>query len=156
VSRTGMTVVGRVTGRHQIKDLRADVPFNVAVSFTNEQVLRSRDLQVAIQQDRELREELAAEREEKRMLQATLDALQGRMGDVLEAVERLGQGGVVQVIQGAPGAVQGPMSEDPAPMFVPEVERTEGEAHVAVKTSEGSSNVSQARSALRKLRSGQA
>lgn len=188
--RTGMTVVGRVTGRHPIRDLRADVPYNVAVTFTNEQVLRSRDLQVAIQQgfvqvldgsvhasnhlppppdsmppddrvealerqNRELREELAAEREEKRALRASLEALQGRMGDVLAAVERIGAGQVVQYVQGAPGAAQEPVGE-PDPVFVPEVETVEGESQVAVKTSAGSTSVSGALDALKKLRSGEA
>jgi len=188
--RDGITVVGRVTGRHPIKDLRTDIPFNVAVTFTNDQRLRSRDLQIAIQQgwvtvldgtvqasnhlppppdylpddrlerlekeNRELREELLAEREEKRVLRSSLNALQNRLGDVLAAVERLGQGQVVQVVQGAVGAPAGPVGASSAPMYVPDLGAVEvEESRVEVETKEGTS-VSAARNALKKLRSGQA
>lgn len=46
----GMTVVGMVTGTHIIEDLRITVPYRVAVTIAAEDVLRSRDLQIALQQ----------------------------------------------------------------------------------------------------------
>jgi len=46
----GMTVVGMVTGTHVIEDLKIAVPYRVAVTIAAEDVLRSRDLQIALQQ----------------------------------------------------------------------------------------------------------
>jgi len=49
-SHGGMTVVGCVTGTHLIEDLKIAVPFRCSVTISAEDVLRSRDLSIAIQQ----------------------------------------------------------------------------------------------------------
>ena len=46
----GITVCGMVTGTHTIEDIKVNVPHRVAVFIPAEDVIRSRDVQIAIQQ----------------------------------------------------------------------------------------------------------
>lgn len=47
-----VTVIGWVTGVHLIEDIKVTVPYGTAVTIPAEAVVRSRDLQIAIQQKR--------------------------------------------------------------------------------------------------------
>jgi len=50
--RGGMVVCGCVTGTHLLEDIRVAVPYRVSVTLTAEQVYLSKDLYIALQQNK--------------------------------------------------------------------------------------------------------
>lgn len=128
----GMVVVGMVTGKHLIEDLRVVVPHLVPVALTPEQVMRSRDLQIALQQqkifkldvtpfkplaapsvpdartaeleqeNKSLRAKLEEAESQKRGLEGRLEGLQKQLDTVLSVLERIEKAGAVVIRDGTP------------------------------------------------------
>jgi len=176
----GMVVLGNVTGTHLIEDIQVSVPYQVAVTLTQEDVVRSRDLWVALQQRfivklRDFRQvpnpprsnnatsadssDLLRLQEENRKLQSELrqsnqrtDGLEYKLDAILAALGKLS----TVSPRGETAPVEKPLSEavgGDTPMFLPEFSGTEAEARIKVKTQqEESGRVQEAAALLRRLR----
>lgn len=183
-------VTGLVTGTHIIEDIGVPVPHQIAVRIPVELALRSRDLQIGIQQKRlfllkggsglsvvapsnghmpaaplkspppsnapseetqRLRQDLATARQENAELRAALKAQDEKLGAILEAIGKLGQGTIA--VEGVQAAVEAVGGE--APMFIPsdglKSKGAETNIKVAEETVTGAS-VADAASKLRGLR----
>jgi hypothetical protein len=178
----GMVVLGNVTGNHLIEDIRVSVPYQVAVTLTAEEVLRSRDLWIALQQRfivklRDFRQapnsprpdnsasavpsvDLVRLQEENRRLQAQLNessqrttGLEHKLDAILVALERL----PTVVPRGGPPSMKRALNEavgGDTPMFLPEFgSGLESEASIRVNTQhEETGRVQEAAALLRKMR----
>lgn len=177
----GMVVVGRVTGTHMIEDLHVVVPYMVPVALTPEQVVRSRDLNRALQQQKIFkldvtpfkpespsREDWRAELEQENQslkarllvsetqrkgLEASLEGLQQQLNTVVGILERIEKAGAV-VIRGGEAIPATEAVGGDVPAYIPDKihpETVETSITAEEDTTEGSS-VADAASRLRELR----
>jgi hypothetical protein len=182
--------VGMTTGRHHIRDINRFVPFRTAVRFSSDEVIRSKDLQVALQQGRimkveghfgapppqtqvsgelqELRSQVAAlttELQEERAKNAQLQAMTSRFDEMMKLLKVL-----PSQIQVPPPIVQqvpvhtsstttasststAPSKSEPnMPLYIPSVVDKTVKTDIKVQEEAGSTDLSDAKSALKKLR----